>query len=59
MKISTVQISLAELQVALREYCLQYGQNPNCVNIVSYEKTISVELKPNGLVTADGFAHRA
>jgi hypothetical protein len=59
MKIATIEISLAELQVALLEYCLQRGQNPNCVNIVSYEKTISVELQPNGLVTADGFTHRA
>ena len=59
MKIQTIEISLAELQAALREYCLQHGQNPSCVNIVSYEKTISVELVPNGLVTADGFAHRA
>ena len=59
MKTHTVEISLAELQAALLEYCLQHGQKPSCVNIVSYEKTISVELAPNGLVTADGFAHRA
>ena len=35
------------------------GYNPSCVSILSYDKTIMVELEPNGLVTADGFAHRA
>ena len=59
MKIQTIEITLAELQAALREYCLQHGHNPNCVSIVSYEKTILVELEPNGLVTADEFSHRA
>lgn len=59
MKIQTIEITLAELQTALREYCLQYGHNPSSVNIVSHEKTITVELEPNGLVTADEFAHRA
>jgi hypothetical protein len=29
------------------------------VSIISYEKTIMVELEPNGLVAADEFAHRA
>jgi hypothetical protein len=38
---------------------LQRGHDPSCVSIISYEKTIMVELEPNGLVTADGFAHRA
>jgi hypothetical protein len=38
---------------------LQHGHNPSCVSIVSHEKTIMVDLAPNGLVTADGFAHRA
>ena len=59
MKIQTIEITLAELQAALREYCLQHGHNPSCVSIVSYEKTILVELEPNGLVTADEFSHRA
>ncbi len=59
MKTHTVEITLAELQDALREYCLKHGHNPSCVIIGSYEKTIMVELEPNGLVTADGFAHRA
>ena len=59
MKTHTVEISLAELQAALREYCLQHGHNPSCVSIVSHEKTIMVELEPNGLVTADEFTHRA
>jgi hypothetical protein len=43
----------------LREYCLQRGYNPSCVTITSYAKTISVELEPNGLVTAEEFKHRA
>jgi hypothetical protein len=59
MKIQTVALTLNELQEALREYCLQRGYNPSCVIISSYEKTIMVELEPNGLVTADGFSHRA
>jgi len=59
MKIQTVALTLSELQEALREYCLQRGYNPSCVIIGSYDKTITVELEPNGLVTADGFAHRA
>jgi hypothetical protein len=59
MKTHTVEITLAELQDALREYCLQRGYNPNCVTITSYAKTISVELEPNGLVIADEFKHRA
>jgi hypothetical protein len=59
MKIQTVALTLSELQEALREYCLQRGHDPSCVSIISYEKTIMVELEPNGLVTADGFAHRA
>ena len=59
MKIQTIEITLAELQEALREYCLQRGYNPNCVSIVSYAKSIEVELEPNGLVAADEFRHRA
>jgi hypothetical protein len=59
MKTHTVEITLAELQDALREYCLQRGHDPSCVSIISYEKTIMVELEPNGLVTADEFKHRA
>ena len=59
MKIQTVALTLSELQEALREYCLQRGYSPSCVIIGSHEKTIMVELEPNGLVTADGFAHRA
>ena len=38
---------------------LQRGHDPSCVSIISYEKTIMVELEPNGLVTADEFKHRA
>jgi hypothetical protein len=59
MKTHTIEISLVELQAALREYCLQHGYNPSYVSIVSHAKTIMVELAPNGLVTADEFTHRA
>lgn len=59
MKIQTVELTLGELQEALREYCLQRGYNPNCVSIVSHEKSIVVEMEPNGLVVADEFRHRA
>jgi hypothetical protein len=59
MRTLTVEITLAELQDALREYCLKQGYNPNQVVVVSYAKTISVELKPDGLVIADEFKHRA
>jgi len=59
MKIQSVQLTLGELQEALREYCLQRGYNPSYVTITSYAKTISVELEPNGLVIADEFKHRA
>jgi hypothetical protein len=59
MKIQTVELTLGELQEALREYCLQRGYNPSCVSVVSYAKSIVVELEPNGLVIADEFKHRA
>jgi hypothetical protein len=59
MKIQTVELTLGELQEALREYCLQRGYNPSCVSIISYAKSIVVELEPNGLVAADEFKHRA
>ena len=59
MKIQAVELTLGELQEALREYCLQSGYDPSCVTITSYAKTISVELEPNGLVIADEFKHRA
>ena len=59
MKTHTIEISLAELQTALREYCLQHGHDPVFVNIVSYDKFISVEMEPKGLVVAEEFSHRA
>ena len=59
MKIQTVELTLSELQEALREYCLQRGYNPSCVTVVSYAKSIVIELEPNGLVVADEFKHRA
>ena len=59
MKAHTIEISLAELQIALREYCLQHGHDPVYVTVVSYDKTICVELEPKGLVIAEEFKHRA
>ena len=59
MKTHTIEISLAELQIALREYCLQHGHDPVYVTVVSYDKTIRVELEPKGLVIAEEFKHRA
>ena len=59
MKVHTVQLSLAELQKALKAYCLQQGLDPVVVTIASYEKTITVELVPHGFVIAENFEHRA
>jgi len=59
MKTHTLEITLAELQAALRAFCLQRGHDPVYVNIVSYDKTISVEIAPKGLVIAEEFKHRA
>jgi hypothetical protein len=59
MKIRHVEITLAEMQQALREYCRNLGIDPEMVVIVSYGKQISVELVPQGLVTAEEFKHRA
>ena len=59
MKTHTLEITLAELQAALRAFCLQRGHDPAYVNIVSYDKTISVEMGSKGLVIADEFSHRA
>jgi hypothetical protein len=60
MKIRHVEISLAELQQALRNYCRDnHNVEPEAVVIVSYSKTIEVELFSQGLVTAEEFQHRA
>ena len=61
MRAAHVELSLAELQQALREYCAKQGflPLPDSVTVVSYTKSISVELFPNGLVTAEEFRHRA
>ena len=59
MKTHTLEITLAELQAALRAFCLQRGHDPTYVNIVSYDKTISVEMGPKGLIISNEFKHRA
>ena len=59
MKAAVVALTLAELQEALLDYCLQRGQQPDTVVVQSHAKRIVVELEPNGLVTADEFRHRA
>ncbi len=60
MKIRHVEISLAELQQALRNYCRDnHNVEPETVVIVSYSKSIEVELFSQGLVTAEEFQHRA
>jgi hypothetical protein len=60
MKIRHVEISLAELQQALRNYCRDnHNVDPEAVVIVSHSKTIEVELFSQGLVTAEEFQHRA
>lgn len=60
MKIRHVEITLAELQQALRNYCRDnHSLEPEAVIIVSHTKTIEVELFSQGLVTAEEFRHRA
>ena len=60
MKIRHVEISLAELQQALRNYCRDnHNVDPEAVVIVSHSKSIEVELFSQGLVTAEEFQHRA
>jgi hypothetical protein len=60
MKIRHVEISLAELQQALRNYCRDnHNVEPEAVVIVSHSKSIEVELCKQGLVTAEEFRHRA
>lgn len=60
MKIRHVEINLAELQQALRNYCRDsHAVEPDSVLIVSYGKSIEVELGPQGMVTAEQFQHRA
>lgn len=59
MRVTTVNLTLAELQDALREYCAHRCIEPDVVSITSYDKYIVVELVPNGLVTCNEFSHRA
>ena len=60
MKTIHVEITLAELQQALRNYCRDnHNAEPATVTIVSYSKTIEVEMWDQGLVTAEEFRHRA
>lgn len=60
MKIRHVEITLAELQQALRNYCRDnYNIEPEIVDIVSHSKSIQVELCQQGFIAADEFRHRA
>lgn len=60
MKTYSVELSLVELQEAVQQYCLTRGHDARQVLVVSYEKTVLViDLEPNGLVSAEAFAHRA
>lgn len=61
MKVATVQLTLAELQTALNEYCFKHGTHqPDMVVIESYNKAvITVEMWPQGRVTALEFSHRS
>jgi hypothetical protein len=60
MKINDVDISLAELQEALREFCAKRGVDPDFVNIVSHDLTrIYVEMCATGMVEGTEFRHRA
>ncbi len=60
MKTIHVEITLGELQQALRNYCRDnHNVEPATVTIISYSKSIEVELWEQGLVTAEEFRHRA
>jgi hypothetical protein len=60
MKTIHVEITLGELQQALRNYCRDnHNVDPEAVVIVSHSKSIEVELFSQGLVTAEEFQHRA
>lgn len=60
MRTSIVEISLEELQEALRNYCNNYAVGrPDVVHVVSYDKVvIRVDLYPKGCVQATEFRHR-
>lgn len=61
MKIETVQITLAELQEAVAQWCYANASaQPEVVKVISHEKeVISIEMRPGGVVDAAGFRHRS
>jgi hypothetical protein len=60
MRALTVQMTLADLQEALLDYCFKKGcPQPDAVYVASHSKGITVELRPGGIVDADEFRHRA
>ena len=65
MRVTTTEITLEELQVALRAYMVDLvhvadePNVPDTVVIVSHDKRITVELQAGGFVEADAFRHRA
>ena len=59
MRVASVELTLEELQDALRSYCRSRGLDPYQVIVTSYSKMIRVELCAGGIVEADEFRHRA
>jgi hypothetical protein len=59
MKTLSVELTLEDLQDALRSYCQLRGVDPHSVFIVSHSKAIRVELFAGGIVESDEFRHRA
>ena len=60
MKIKEVEITLVDLQNALRDYCEKHlNAEPDVVTIVSHNAKISAQLADGGLIHSEAFMHRA
>lgn len=63
MKVSNIELTLVELQDALRRYVVDQLDIdldlPDSVTVVSHGKIIHVELEAGGVIEADEFRHRA
>ena len=63
MRVASIEITLEELQDALRQYVVDRidvdATLPDTVVVVSHDKRITVELGARGIVAADEFRHRA
>ena len=60
MRTLEVELSLADLQEALLDYCLKKGvPQPDCVTVNSHGPKMAIDLRPNGLVDCQEFRHRA